>query len=89
MKALILQLLVLVTGIGILFFNHYWNRGPAVTASGIFFINIFWITMVLSYDLKIWSWLRNTKAGGLILLGIILVNLVLVVVLAALKNLFS
>ena len=82
MKALLLQLLVLAVGIGILFLNRWIYRGPAVTAAGIFFINLFWVTMVLGHDLKIWSWLRNTKAGGIILLGIIVVNLIVVAVLA-------
>lgn len=80
--AIILQFLVLVTGIALIIVNRYWNKGPAVTASGIFFINIFWVTMVLTYDLKIWSFMRNSVAGGIFMIGVILVNLIAVAVLA-------
>lgn len=82
MKTFFLQLLVLVVGIGIILLNRWMYKGPAVTAAGIFFINLFWVTMVLGHDLRIWSWLRNTKSGGIILLGIIIVNLLVVLVLA-------
>lgn len=80
--ALLIQLLVLATGIALIIVNRYWNKGPAVTASGIFFINIFWVTMVLTYDLKIWSFMRNSVAGGILMIGVILVNLIAVAVLA-------
>ena len=86
--ALILQFVVLATGIAIIVANRYWNKGPAVTASGIFFINIFWVTMVLTYDLKIWSFLRNTVAGGIFLISVILVNLIVVAVLAIRHTVF-
>ncbi|EHQ07056.1 MAG: hypothetical protein F9K24_05085 [Leptonema illini] len=78
----LLQFAVLLLGIALLIVNRYWNKGPAVDASGIFFINIFWITMVLGHDLPIWSALRNTVAGGLILLSILAINLIAVAVLA-------
>ena len=80
--AIIVQFLVLATGIALIIVNRYWNKGPAVTASGIFFINIFWVTMVLTYDLKIWSFMRNSVAGGIFMIGVILVNLIAVAVLA-------
>jgi len=86
--ALILQFLVLATGIAIIIANRYWNKGPAVTASGIFFINIFWVTMVLTYDFKIWSFLRNTVAGGIFLISVILINLIVVAVLAIRHTVF-
>lgn len=89
LKALILQLLLLAAGIGIILLNNYRYRGPAVTATGVFFINLFWVTMVLGHDLKIWSWLRNTKAGGLILLGIVVANFFVVVALAVRDNFFK
>jgi len=87
--ALIVQFLVLATGIALIASNRYWNKGPAVIASGIFFINIFWITMVLTYNLKIWSFLRNSVAGGIFMIGIILVNLITVAVLAIWGNIFK
>lgn len=80
--ALMLQFAILIVGIGLLVVNRYWNRGPAVDASGIFFINLFWITMVLTYDLPIWSALRNTLIGALILIGIVIVNLIVIAGLA-------
>lgn len=80
--ALMLQFAILIVGIGLLVVNRYWNRGPAVDASGIFFINLFWITMVLTYDLPVWSALRNTLIGGLILIGIVIVNLIIIAGLA-------
>lgn len=85
---LILQFLCLVTGIALIVSNRYWNRGPAVIASGIFFINIFWITMVLAHDFKIWSILRNTVAGGILMIGIIVLNLIAVAVLAVTGDFF-
>mgnify|MGYP001770027467 CR=1 FL=1 len=87
--ALIVQFLVLATGIALIASNRYWNKGPAVTASGIFFINIFWITMVLTYNLKIWSFLRNSVAGGVFMISIILVNLITVAVLAIRRSFFK
>ena len=87
-NALILQFLCLAAGIALIISNRYWNRGPAVIASGIFFINIFWITMVLSYDLKIWSLLRNTVAGGIFMIGILILNLIAVAVLAVSGDFF-
>ena len=89
LTALILQFLVLAAGIALLIANRYWDKGPAVTASGIFFINIFWVTMVLAYDLKIWSFLRNSAAGGIFMLGVILVNLIAVAVLAIKHTVFK
>jgi len=38
--------------------------------------------MVLGHDVPIWSALRNTVAGGLILLSILAINLIAVAVLA-------
>jgi len=85
---LIIQFLLLGAGIALILSNRYWNKGPAVIASGIFFINLFWITLVLSYDLKIWSLVRNTAAGGLIMIGIVVVNLLVVIVLAVFGDYF-
>jgi lysylphosphatidylglycerol synthetase-like protein (DUF2156 family) len=87
--AIIVQFLVLATGIALIIVNRYWNKGPAVTASGIFFINIFWVTMVLTYDLKIWSFMRNSVAGGIFMIGVILVNLIVVAVLAVRHTIFK
>jgi len=87
--SLIIQFLVLATGIVLIFSHRYWNRGPAVIASGVFFINLFWITMVLSYDLKIWALLRNTVTGGILMLSIIIINLIVVLVLAVFGNIFK
>jgi lysylphosphatidylglycerol synthetase-like protein (DUF2156 family) len=87
--AIIVQFLVLATGIALIIVNRYWNKGPAVTASGIFFINIFWVTMVLTYDLKIWSFMRNSVAGGIFMIGVILVNLIAVAVLAVRHTIFK
>ncbi len=87
--ALLIQLLVLATGIALIIVNRYWNKGPAVTASGIFFINIFWVTMVLTYDLKIWSLMRNSVAGGIFMIGVVLVNLIAVAVLAIRHTVFK
>jgi amino acid permease len=85
---IVIQFLLLVVGIALILSNQYWNKGPAVIASGIFFINLFWLTMVLSYDLKIWSLLRNTAAGGLFMIGIIVINLLAVIILALFSNYF-
>jgi hypothetical protein len=82
MTSYLLQCAVLLLGIALLIVNRYWNRGPAVDASGLFFINIFWITMVLGHDLPIWSALRNSVAGGLIMLSILAINLIAIALLA-------
>lgn len=87
--ALLLQFLCLTIGIALILSNRYWNRGPAVIASGIFFINIFWITMVITYDLKIWSALRNTPAGNIIMIGSLVINLLCILVLAVAGNLIK
>lgn len=84
-KALMLQFAALFTGIAILILNRYQYRGPAVTASGIFFINLFWVTMILGHDLPVWALLRNTMAGGIFLIGVILVNLLVILILALIK----
>jgi hypothetical protein len=78
----LLQFAVLLPGIALFIMNRYWNKGPAIDVSGIFFINIFWITMVLEHDLPIWSALRNTVAGALIMLSILVINLIAIAVLA-------
>jgi hypothetical protein len=44
----LLQFAVLLPGIALFIMNRYWNKGPAIDASEIFFINLFWITMVLT-----------------------------------------
>lgn len=80
--SLILQLSVLIVGVVLIFSSRYWSNRPAVIASGIFFINIFWITMVLRYDLRIWSLIRNTVPGALIMLAVPLINLAAVAFLA-------
>ncbi len=87
--ALLLQAGILFLGIGLLVANRFWPRGPAVTASGIFFINLFWITVILAYDLPLWSWLRNSAAGGIILLSIVALNLLAVVLLALFSRFFN
>lgn len=76
--ALLLQFLCLTIGIALILSNRYWNRGPAVIASGIFFINIFWITMVITYDLRIWSPLRNSAAGNISMISLLIINLLIV-----------
>ena len=86
--ALIVQFLILAAGIALILSSRYWDKGPAVIASGIFFINLFWITMVLTYDLKIWSLLRNSAAGGLLMIGIVVVNLLVVIILAVFGDFF-
>lgn len=86
---MLLQAALLVAGIALIVFARYWNRGPAVVASGVFFINLFWITMVLSHDVKLWSVLRNTKAGNVALLAIVLVNLLAIALLALFGDFFK
>jgi len=56
----ILQMAVLGVGIALIATGRSWNDRILATASGIFFINIFWVTMVLGNDFKAWSFIRNT-----------------------------
>lgn len=87
---LMLQILCLVVGIAIIVGSpSCGNKSRAVLASGIFFINIFWTTMVLEHDLRIWSWLRNSLPGNSVLLLIVASNLVVVAVLAIKGNVWE
>jgi hypothetical protein len=80
--SLILQCAVLIVGIVLIITSRYWSNRSAVIASGVFFINIFWITMVLRYDLRLWALIRNTVPGAIIMLGVPIINLAVIAVLA-------
>ena len=85
LSSFLLQILVLLTGIALILTAVYLNKGPAVLASGVFFVNIFWVTMVLSHDIKIWSFLRYTVAGGVFMISVIVLNLIAVFYLAVFR----
>ncbi|MBP7586117.1 MAG: hypothetical protein KBA61_18895 [Spirochaetes bacterium] len=76
----VMQFIVLAVGIALIATSARWNDRTLVIASGIFFINIFWVTMVLGHDFRIWSFLRNTGAGNVFLIGLILANLLYIAV---------
>ena len=84
----LLQLSALGTGIVLITTSPYWSDPILAAASGIFFINIFWITVILGHDIRIWSFLRNSKTGNLFMIGLILANLAFIL-LKALVNLFQ
>ena len=82
MQKIFIQVLLLLVGAALMLSRNYWGKPLPVLLSGIFFMNLCWITLVLGHDLKIWAWLRNNIAGNLALIGIIVVNLIAVVVTA-------
>ncbi len=82
MQKIFIQVLLLLVGAALVLSRNYWGKPLPVLLSGIFFMNLCWITLVLGHDLKIWAWLRNNIAGNLALIGIIVVNLIAVVVTA-------
>lgn len=71
-NSLIIQLLVLLVGVGLFLSRRQWSDPILALASGLFFINIFLVTVVLGNDLKIWSRLRNSLPGNLFMIGLIL-----------------
>jgi len=71
----IIQMAVLGVGIALIATSRYWSDHILALASGIFFINIFWVTMVLGNDFRIWSFLRNSAAGNIFMIGVIVANL--------------
>ena len=77
-----MQLLLLVVGSSLVLSRDYWGKPLTVLLSGVFFINLCWITLVLGHVLKIWAWLRNNIAGYVAMIGIIVVNLSAVAVTA-------
>lgn len=77
-----MQLLLLLVGLSLVLSRDYWGKPLPVLLSGIFFINLCWITLVLGHDLKIWAWLRNNIVGNLALISIVVVNLIAVAVTA-------
>lgn len=81
----LLQLLVLAVGIVLIATHKYWSDHVLAIASGIFFINIFWVTMVLAHDVKIWSFIRNSVIGNIFMIGLIVLNLLFIAVKAFLK----
>jgi hypothetical protein len=78
----LLQLLVLAVGVTLIATSGYWSRPLLVVASGVFFVNIFWVTLILGHDLRIWSFVRNTAAGNIFMLAVILANLLFIAVTA-------
>ncbi len=84
---IILQLLALAVGIALIATAGFWNDHTLAVASGIFFINIFWVTMVLGHDFKAWSFLRNTGPGNTFMIAVIVGNLGFIAV-RAIKKLF-
>jgi hypothetical protein len=81
-QKIFMQLLLLLVGASLVLSHNYWDNPLPVLLSGVFFINLCWITLVLGHDLKIWGWLRNHIAGNLAMIAIILVNLIAVAVTA-------
>jgi len=71
----IIQMIVLGVGIALIATSRYWSDHTLALVSGIFFINIFWVTMVLGNDFRIWSFLRNSAAGNIFMFGVIVANL--------------
>ncbi len=82
MKELIMQAVLLIAGGALILSSRYWGKPSAVLASGIFFINLFWVTMVLGHDIKLWSFMRNSLVGNIFMILVILINLIAVAVLA-------
>ena len=87
--ALGLQLLCLATGMLLIYLRKNFSDPFVVLLSGMFFINIFWVTVVLAFDWPVWSALRNSVIGNLILFSIILLNLVAVAVRGFYSNFFK
>jgi hypothetical protein len=81
-QKIFMQLLLLLVGASLVLSHNYWDNSLPVLLSGIFFINLCWITLVLGHDLKVWTWLRNNSAGNLAMIAIIVVNLIAVAVTA-------
>ncbi len=84
----IIQLIVLAVGIALIASHKHWSDHVLAIASGVFFINIFWITMVLGHDLKIWSFIRNSPIGNICLIGLLVVNLLFIALRALIKLFF-
>ncbi|HOF00576.1 MAG TPA: hypothetical protein PK385_04955 [Spirochaetota bacterium] len=82
MKTLLMQAVLLIVGAALILTRRYWGKPSAVVAAGIFFINLFCVTMVLGHDIKIWSFIRNSLIGNIFMISVILINLIAVVVLA-------
>lgn len=82
MPKIFIQVLLLLVGAALMLSWNYWGKPLPVLLSGIFFMNLCWITLVLGHDLKIWAWLRNNIVGNLTMIGIIVVNLIAVAVTA-------
>lgn len=82
---IILQLLTLVVGIALIATSRFWSDHTLAVASGIFFINIFWVTMVLGHDFKAWSFLRNTAPGNIFMIAAIVGNLGFIAVRALMR----
>ncbi len=72
----LVQLLVLGVGIALIATSGRWGDRVLVIASGVFFINIFWVTMVLGNDIRVWSFLRNSAVGNIFMVAVILGNLI-------------
>jgi hypothetical protein len=81
----ILQLFALGVGITLIVTRNYWSDHTLALASGVFFINIFWVTMILGNDLRIWSFLRNSAIGNIFMIGVILINLIFIAVKAIIQ----
>lgn len=75
-----MQILLLVVGVALILSRDYWGKPNAALLSGVFFLNLLWITLVLGHDFVIWSWLRNNIVGNIVMILIILANLVAVFV---------
>jgi hypothetical protein len=84
-KSFLPQLLTLIVGIAIIATRTMWGDATLAIVSGLFFLNICWVTLVLAHDLKIWAWLRNSLIGGIFMFGLILSNLALIFILAVIR----
>jgi hypothetical protein len=81
----LVQFLVLGVGIALVATSGRWSDRTLALASGVFFINIFWVTMVLGNDLRIWSFLRNSAVGTMFMGAVILGNLIYIAVRAFIR----
>lgn len=81
----LVQLLVLAVGIALVATSGRWGDRALVIASGVFFINIFWVTMVLGNDIRVWSFLRNSAVGNIFMVAVILGNLIYIAARAFIK----
>lgn len=84
-QKIFMQLLLLVVGSSLVLSRNYWGKPLPVLLSGVFFIILCWLTLVLGHDLKIWAWLRNNIAGNVTMIGIIVVNLIAIAVTASMS----